>query len=98
MLIPELLTAQVVTEQSHVGEVSIDALAVHDGCLGRVRIARVPQLRRHSAMRFAFPNDLASLEVEAIDHPAMYVGLLQVATGIAADCRLRQRLFADGGC
>ena len=36
------------------------------------------------------------VEVEAIDHPAMHIGLLQVAAWIAANNRLRQRLFADG--
>ena len=55
-------------------------------------------LRRHAAVGFVLPDDVARFEVEAVDHPAVHVVRLDASAGVSTDLQLLAFVLADRRC
>ena len=93
---PRRLAAHVEREQSGVTEIDVDPLAVGDRRFRGVRILLVHRLQRHRGVHGALPIDLAGVEIDVVEHPAMFIDRL---ADIAARHRAAERsreIGADG--
>ncbi len=88
---PHRLAAHVECKQSGISEIYVDALAVGDRCLRRVRVLLVHRLQRHCGVNDALPVDLTGGEIHVVEHPAMLVDrLADVGAGHGTAERARE--------